>query len=218
MSGWCIRVNDYPVEGTMVLSYAKRIEELVKVEDYKSVLAIKHKGEKSSNPHFHIVIGTQVKDQAIRVRLRKVFPEGKGNQHMSIKRWDGNEDALSYLFHEGGDPFVVKGWEQGDLERFKNRNVQVKEAVEKAKGKASYLLEDEVYNVLSKMREPPRDDITIAKAIVRAALSSGKYIPNDFLLRSIVSRIQYRLCGGDLNEEDAFIDMYVRKALKINNS
>lgn len=214
MSGFCVRVNDYPVEG-LQKSYWDRIKDLNE-PDYKAIIAVKHKGDSNENPHIHIVIRTQVKAQAFRVRMKKLFPEGKGNAHMSIKPWDGNEDACAYLFHEEDNNAKVinKGFSEEDIERFKKRNEAVKVEVEKAKGKASYLLEEEAYNVLSKLPNPPRDDITIAKSVVRCAFNNNKYIPNDYQLRCIVSNIQFRLCGGNVEEEDAFIDFYVRRVFK----
>lgn len=214
MSGYCVRVNDRPVEG-LEKSYWKRIQELNDVE-YTHIIAVKHNGDDKENPHFHIVIKTQVKAQAFRVRMKKLFPEGKGNAHMSIKPWDGNEDACSYLFHEDGvnANSYVKGWTSDDVNRFQQRNIKVKDEVEKAKGKASYKLEEDAYNVLSALPNPPRDDISIAKCVVRCAFDNDKYVPNDWLLKSIVSRIQFRLCGGNVEEEDSFIDFYVRRVFK----
>ena len=101
-NGYCVRVDARD-------GYAEKMLMLKSVTDYEAIVAIKHKGASGENPHYHMVVRTHVKDQAFRVRMRKVFDQGKGNGHMSIKPWDGNIDAISYLFHENEDePLVLQ--------------------------------------------------------------------------------------------------------------
>ena len=49
-------------------------------------------------------------------------------------------------------------------------------------------------------------DDEIAKALILTSLPSGKYMPNDYLIKSMVTRIQFRLLDGDVNAEDHFAD------------
>ena len=65
--------------------YAEKMLMLKSVTDYEAIVAIKHKGASGENPHYHMVVRTHIKDQAFRVRMRKVFDQGKGNGHMSIQ-------------------------------------------------------------------------------------------------------------------------------------
>jgi len=179
--------------------------------DYIKVLCLRHKGDNKENEHFHLVVYTQVKPKAFRARMVGVYDKGKGNGHMSIKPFDGNEDALAYMFHEEGAPIVLnKGFAETDIERFRERNLRVQEEVVKAKGKASFLLEEEVFNILSKKNER-FSDRDIATVIIRTAFDSGKYLPSDFQIRSMVDKISFRLCNGNIAEEVIFIDTMVNR-------
>jgi len=75
--------------------YRDKIDALTMNEDYTFMFGMAHKGGKGENPHYHIVIGTKVATQAFRVRMKKIFTEGKGNGHMAIKAWDGDMDACA---------------------------------------------------------------------------------------------------------------------------
>ena len=74
--------------------YVDKLRSIPLCLDYKSMVAVRHTGNKGENPHYHFVIQTQVAGQAFRVRMRKIFDQGKGNGHMSIKPWDGSIDAI----------------------------------------------------------------------------------------------------------------------------
>ena len=83
-------------------------------------------------------------------------------------------------------------------------NREVKDKVATAKERASWRLEEEVYNQLPKGKSLTDDEI--AKALILTSLRSGKYMPNDYLIKSMVTRIQFRLLDGDVNAEDHFAD------------
>jgi len=197
-NGYCVRVQ--AIDG-----YASKILSLVLVKDYESIVAMKHVGKTKSNPHYHLVIKTQVKDQAFRVRMKKIFDQAKGNEHMSIRNWDGGLDAISYLFHEepDGTPLLIHNVSQETIEKAKARNQEVQVAVADAKGKAAWRLEDEVF---AHIKNPQITQDEIAKMLILTSLRTGKYMPNDYLLKSMVTRIQFRLCNGDLNMEEIFAD------------
>jgi len=192
--GYCVRVQ--ALEG-----YGSKIAMLNLVDDYDGILGVKHSGSKKENPHYHIVIRTKVKEQALRVRLKKLFTEGKGNQHMSIKPWDGDDKALSYLFHELEPDeqhtlIVSKGLTPERIEELRQKNDAVKLLVATAKNKASWTLEEEVYQDLVKYVENQTKeftDIDIAMQIYQAALSKDKYPPQPWLVRAMVTKIRYRL-------------------------
>jgi len=180
------------------------------VTDYEAIVAVKHKGSKGDNIHYHLVVKTHVKDQAFRVRLRKVFNQGKGNEHMSIKPWDGNIDAISYLFHEEGDETpMLEQYNVSDetIAKAKARNNEVRAQVSKAKERASWRLEDEV---MAKVTDQYTED-DIARELIRTALNNNKYIPNDFLLRAMTQRIRFRMLDGDVDAEDAFIGHIIQR-------
>lgn len=197
-NGYCVRVQ--AIDG-----YSSKMLSLRLVADYEAIVAIKHMGSAKDNPHYHLVIKTQVKDQAFRVRMKKVFDQGKGNEHMSIKTWDGSLDAISYLFHEDpdGKPYIQYNVSDETIEKAKERNKEVAVAVAAAKGKAAWRLEDEVFE---QIKNPNTMQDEIAKMLILTSLRNGKYMPNDYLLKSMVTRIQFRLCNGDLNKEEQFAD------------
>jgi len=180
--------------------------------DYLSVVCVEHRGATKENPHYHLVIRTAVKDQAFRVRMKKIFDKGKGNGHMSIKPWDGCNDAIAYLFHEDDNASLVlqHGVSDETIAEARQRNQQVQREVAKAKERASWKLEDEVYEMFAKGRVDVYPE-RIAKEIILLALRSGRYMPNDFLLKAMVTRIQFRLLKGDLYREEQFADAIVTR-------
>lgn len=214
--GYCIRIDARE-------NYSDKIRALVLCPDYTAIAGIKHKGNTGENPHYHLVIRTGLKDQALRVRLRKIFDQGKGNQHMSMKQWDGNSDAISYLFHEDAkaDLFVKKNITDEFIEACRARNVRVQEAVKEAKKSASHTLEEDVYQMITRgdikvSTYAPDVEKEVAMQVVLVALRNGKYVPNDYLLRGIVSRIVFRLQGGDEEKEERFAARLVSRVYRFD--
>jgi len=144
------------------------------------VFGMRHTGEKGENPHYHLVVRTKVNAQAFRVRMKKIFDQGKGNGHMSIKPWDGSSDACAYMFHEENAQIVIrKGVSDAQLIEYKARNQHVQAEVEKAKEKASWTIEEEAFNRLKKLdhdwNAPYLDhEFEIMKTIIRVAFDKGK--------------------------------------------
>jgi len=192
--------------------YHERLQALKLSTDYMSILGVKHTGSSKENPHYHLVIQTQVKDKAFRARMVKVFDKGKGNGHMSIKPWDGADEAYSYMFHEGAKKAdIIHNITDERISHFMKLNSQVQGLVSEAKKKATFLLETEVLQFLNK----ESDEFDIGKQIVTLALRTGKYLPSDFQLRSMVDKVQFRLKDGDLVGETQVVEHIVRRALKI---
>lgn len=105
--------------------------------------------------------------------MKKIFDQGKGNGHMSIKPWDGSNDACSYMFHEPDAAIVVrKGVSDAQLVEFKARNQHVQAEVTKAKEKASWTIEEEAYERLRGQKNV--SDQQIMETIVRVAFDKGK--------------------------------------------
>ena len=208
--GFCVRVQ--AMDG-----YAEKMRMLAQVSDYLAIVAVKHRGSTGENEHYHMVVKTQVKDQAFRVRMKKVFDMGKGNQHMSIKPWDGNIDAISYLFHEDEDakPFVQHNVSDETIEKARARNREVQEKMETARKRASWTIEQELLEHYNQTKKSP-DIHTIAKDIVLHALRMDKYVPNDFLLKAMASKIHFKLQDGDLNREERFATDYVARVYRMD--
>lgn len=206
--GYCIRVD--ALEG-----YADKLPSMKLYDDFMSIIGVKHKGETKENPHYHFVVKTNVKDQAFRVRLRKIFDQGKGNAHMSIKAWDGKIEAISYLFHEDEDAVVVLRHNISDETVAEARlvNKRVQQLVTDNKLKASWRSEEVVYEEIVRQRtngaikgerEFSLSDSQIGQRILLTCLRTGKYTPQPWLVRAMVQRIQFRLINGVEEDEEAF--------------
>lgn len=208
--GYCVRVQ--ALEG-----YAEKIRMLTANEDYKSIVSMKHKGSAGENPHYHLVVSTQIKDQAFRVRLKKIFNEGSGNQHMSIKTWDGNIDAISYLFHEDpeGQLLLQHNVSDDTIDKARARNKEVLAKVVTAKERASWKIEEEIYQQYVNNKQKP-DLLMISKDIVLFALRHDKYVPNDFLLKAMAHKIQFRMLNGDQKGEELFAVAYIADVYRMD--
>lgn len=195
--GYCMRVD--AMEG-----YGDKLSLLALNNDYKSIIAVRHKGNKGENPHYHLVIRTEVAGQAFRVRMRKIFDQGKGNGHMSIKPWDGNNDAISYLFHEDENTNILVQHNISDetIAQAKARNKEVCEMVQASKAKASWHLEEIVYQELQGQSGIPEHHI--GQRIILTALRAGKYVPQPWHIRAMTQRIQFRLLNGEVESEEDF--------------
>jgi hypothetical protein len=201
--GRCVRVQ--ALEG-----YLDKIRSMTFSDDYTALLAVRHGGNKGENAHYHIVVRTGIQDQAFRKRMKTLFPDGKGNEHMSIKPWDGDDRALSYLFHEDPDCKVIirKGITDEYEAKLREKNLQILNEVANAKKKASWTLEEDAYQHFAKngpdtpYRKTSVDEIAIYMVLL--SLREGKYMPQPWLLRSMVYKVQFRLLQGHEHNEEEF--------------
>jgi hypothetical protein len=129
--GYCIRIDERA-------GYIEKIPGLALYTEITHLVVVKHRGRSRENPHFHLVVRAFIKLPALRAKLRKIFDNGKGNGHMSIKAWDYKEEALSYLFHEEevDTPLLLKGWSDQEVSGWKARNTQVQKDSQGASYKA----------------------------------------------------------------------------------
>lgn len=178
-------------------TYREKILMLTAVEDYLSILGVQHQGVTKENPHFHLVVESMIDLQAFRKRMKKIFNLSKGNGNMSIKPWDGNEDAYSYLFHE--DPnssiLVSKNIADTTIAKAKDRNLAVQREIEQYKSKATWRAEDIVRKQLDAKRSEKYYEREICAMLYRACLTHGKYPPtntkqNRWLLSSVGNCMQ----------------------------
>lgn len=210
-NGFCVRVQ--ALEG-----YAEKIMTLPLSKDYDAIVAMRHKGASGENPHYHLVIRTNVKQQAFRVRMKKIFDLASGNEHMSIKNWDGQIKAISYLFHEdpNGTPNLTHNVPADTIEKARQLNREIQKEVTVAKEKASWKIEEELMKIY--MAQPSRgvDLYTVSKDILLFALRNDKYPPNDFLLKSMANKILFRLQNGNLKGEEEFARRYISNLYRMD--
>jgi len=199
--GYCLRVQ--ALEG-----YAEKLQAMTFSDDYVGHVSVRHAGKTGENPHYHAVVRTGVQSQAFRVRMKKLFPDGKGNQHMSIVPWDGDDRALSYLFHEDPSSTLLthKGLTQERIDELRAKNGTVQELVKTAKQKASWTLEEDAYQYF--LANPPYHltNKMIAARMYLIALRNSKYPPQPWLIRSMVIKVMFRLKGGDTQAEEQYCD------------
>lgn len=127
--GYFVRIQQ--LEG-----YDDKIRSMGSYADYTRILCIAHKGDdKDPNPHYHIVIETNVRDKAFWKRIVKSFTSGKGNGHAAHKPWDGSINACSYMFHEDNENANIilnKGFSDDDIRRMKENNAEVQTRMQDA--------------------------------------------------------------------------------------
>lgn len=213
--GYCVRVD--ALEG-----YADKLSMLRAHDDFESIVAVRHVGATKENPHYHLVIKTNVKDQAFRVRMRKIFDQGKGNGHMSIKPWDGKQEAIAYLFHEDTDATLVVQYKVSDetIAECKKINREVQQMVYDAKLKASWRAEEivfqEYFEEHKRSKRPPLavgglpKEHDIAARLILVCLRCGKYAPQAWLVKAMTERIQFRLLNGSEEGEEALATRLAR--------
>lgn len=202
--GYCVRVQ--ALDG-----YATKIVAMQLQTDYQSILAVKHTGKRKDNPHYHIVVKTNVKPQAFRVRMKNVFNDARGNEHMSIRAWDGDSKALSYLFHEesDGEPLVRHGISDKFLEEIRAQNVLISERVDKLKSKSSHTLFDDAVIYFGKIAPDTASvkrlsPIDIARFMILHAMRVGKYPPSPWLVKQMVMKVKFALLRGDMHAEECY--------------
>ena len=209
MSGFFLRIDEHD-------GYEAQIRMLSMTPDFEQFLAIKHTGEKTKeNKHFHITVRSKIQMQAFRKRMKNVFTAGKGNGHMSIKVWDGGDDANAYMFHEPAFQIIAnKGYSLDDIEKFKQRNAKVQIDVAKTKTKASWKIEELVLEKFLKGSLKHRhlwNQRGVAEEILRVSFETDKYQPNDFQLKLMADRILWKLCEGDEGAEKGVISSILNR-------
>jgi len=195
--GYCVRVQALDGYATKIVTLSLQ---------YDAIIAVKHKGKKGDNPHYHIVVRTTVKPQAFRVRMKVIFNEGKGNEHMSIRNWDGKNQAMSYLFHEDRDatPLCKRGITDEFLQTLRMMNDDVQVEVKKAKEKAANGLWEPAYNHFKDDGSRYLDDAEIGQFIILTALRGDKYMPQPWLLKAMVIKVKFKILEGSVAAEENY--------------
>lgn len=87
--------------------------------------------------------------------------------------------------------------------------------MEEAKKRASWTIEAELLEHYKQTKRSP-DLHTIAKDIVLHALRMDKYVPNDFLLKAMASKLLFKLQEGDVDREHEFAINYVSRVYRMD--
>lgn len=168
---------------------------------FSRILCIPHSGKKGDNPHYHFAFTCDYKQQALRVYLKKYFTKGSGNRHLSLKQWDGDTKACSYMFHEGTEPIFRRGFSDEDIEGFKNLNEGIKKAIRK--NAPAQIVQDATDFFQGK--DPGHS--TIFMWIMKRLRDNGDWLPNKFQMERWIMRIQANL-KDDKQYESYLVRLY----------
>lgn len=165
--------------------------------DYEASMVGFHIGGKTGKPHIHIALKmkTELQKQSIDARFKKLF-DVKGADYSS-KIWDGDNKALSYMYHdEGGRVISDLGLSEAEIADLKRMNAIVQEQVKVAKEKASYKC---VEYVLEKIRESGYTwtAYEIGWCIQQAIYSGRIHEPGDYQLERFINEILCKQCTSE---------------------
>lgn len=171
--------------------YADEIPTWIKKVNATKALVVKHTAQQGENIHYHMCLTIpNMKVNAIRMNLGRHFTKGKGNTHHSVKEWDGDERALSYLFHDEYHKIITSlAYSKDDIERFKENSDNIKDDLKK-NGTINTLCK-----AVEKLREryPNRyrhEKQDICDAIWDVLKEQGNWYPNKFQLERWIMKVQ----------------------------
>lgn len=181
---------DYALRIQALDGYASTMEKVFSTDRFSRTIRIHHTGKKGDNPHYHLLITTDYKQDALRKELKKHFTLATGNKHLSIKNWDGSQQAVAYLYHEGTTPDMIRGFTQEELSQAQDINHAVKERVKQ--NAPSKIVEEATAYFQGKT---PYDKDVFCWIFKRLA-QNGDWLPNKFQVERWILRIQANLRTG----------------------
>lgn len=184
MTNYAIRLKNIP-------GYEELVQEFFTQDFIKRCIRIHHMGKCRNNPHWHFLIETteerHIKREALAYDLNKVFTKSKGNKHISTKYWDNNIKAKSYLFHEGTEPDMIKGFTEEELEDARELNRQTQEKF-KQNAPAKIVHDCSEYFKEKGVAEPTNK--MIFDYIFDRLRDNGNWLPNKYQFERYAHRIQ----------------------------
>ena len=189
MPSYVLRIDDREGYRNIITSYANESEGAFKMfKRFSKFIVCIHSGKTGENTHYHFAIVTDYKLQALRAQLKLIFDKGKGNGHMSLKSWDDNPKAISYMFHEGEDCIVVnKGFTPKEIEDAKTVCKDIKEAV---KANSPNNICKVIVDKLLEKNIDSNNKRMICFHIWDHLQEKGDWFPNKFQLERWISMIQ----------------------------
>jgi len=211
----CVRVQDVP-------GISAVLPQIALLEWCQDLLVVHHQGTDKNNPHYHLVgrfVGAKV--ASVIQRLRRVLAAGsetakRGNGFCSIKTWDEDLDAISYLFHERGDVPLTVQFNVPDslVEQARARNVEIKAQVALKKKKERIDNARLFQLCLADCREIQKGLIDVPhhfpkwrvfRSYYKLCQREKKNFPQKFQMPGIIKRIQAELCD---EKPDALASLY----------
>jgi len=180
---------DYVLRLQALDGYANKFNEIFG-DRFSRCMYVYHTGKKGDNPHYHFTLTCDYKQPALRAELNKHFNLAKGNRHLSLKKWDGNPKACSYLFHEGTEPVVIRGFSEGEVNEFRQANNDIQDDI---KDKSPNRMCITMYEKF-KGRNPTKWELF--SAIMNECRSNGSWFPNKYQMERWIMKIEGMLTEG----------------------
>lgn len=169
---------------------------------FTRVLCVHHTGRKGDNPHYHFCFTCDYRKDALRKYLKGYFDLATGNKHLSLKDWDGDTKACSYLFHEGTTELISKGFTQDEIDMFKADNDIVQAKMVKAPTIVKMCVE------YFKEKERIPDKREIFTHMIKLYRKNGEWIPNKFQADRLLTKIRSDLAQSEADERRFIFELY----------
>jgi len=177
---------DYVLRLQALDGYSSKFDEVFG-DRFSRVLCVHHTGRNKNNPHYHFCLTTDYKKDALRKYLKTNFDLARGNKHLSLKDWDGCEKACSYLFHEGTEALMTKGFTETQITEYKEMDTLIQSKMVKPN-----MIVDRAVDLLSEARGNP-DKRTIFDVIFKIYVDNGEWLPNKFQWERVINKVRLDL-------------------------
>lgn len=169
----------------------QKLPELQATIGYSGMFVGLHKPDNNDdNEHCHIALklSLELQKQSLDTRIKKIF--GVSGANYSSKVWDGDNRALSYMYHEEKAEIINKlGLSDAEISELKRTNEIVQKQVELAKEKASHKILD---YALSKC-DVSMSRYEIGEVILTAVMDGLFHHPGTFRLNTYILEVELLL-------------------------
>ncbi|UAU46998.1 Rep [Chicken proventriculitis-associated circular virus 3] len=165
--------------------------------DYDGMMIGFHHGDKQGAPHAHFALRLKSDGQKQKIDARMKTLYGVEKSQYSSKIWDGNNDALSYLYHDkNGEVLNELGLSEEQCSDLRRVNDKVQVVVEENKKRASNRIVDYIIESTE-----TTDRYEIARMILEAVADGQFYDPGDFQLEKYINEIELKNSKKESKEE-----------------
>lgn len=190
---------DYVLRLQALDGYQAKFDEVFG-DRFSRVLCVHHLGKKRDNPHYHFCLTTDYKTDALRKYLKGHFDLARGNRHLSLKSWDGDPKACSYLFHEGTEALMARGFTEEQLKEFQETNDLIQAKLVKPN-----MIVDKCVEYFTEKKGnrslwiPDRREIFIY--MMGVYKHNGEWLPNKFQAERIINKVRSDLSTDPRTEQ-----------------
>lgn len=177
------------------------------------VLCVQHKGTKSNNIHWHLLFESDYKHDTLRRKLNDIFNAYSGTGNMSMKTWDGNIKACSYLFHEDSNaiPFINRGFSPEEIQTYRDLNNKVQVKL-KENSPMSHC--HAICDICIQHDIRFSDHESIARRVYYYYIERGDWMPNKFQVLRYVKQIQLMLGAKSPDNLNILVHSWVQEIFR----